>query len=67
MPRFAYLPHATIAHFTAQEPIDELPQLIGRWRDRRFGTFSVTAIEVVTMDVRLTYPRLAPYAAHQLD
>ena len=67
VPRFAYLPHMTIAHFTAEEPIDELPQLIGRWRDRRFGSIQVPAIEVVTMDVRLTYPRLATYAIHELD
>lgn len=66
VPRFAYLPHATIAHFTQTEPIDELPQLIGRWRDRRFGTFEVDKIEVLTMDVRLTYPRLAVYAVHDL-
>jgi 2'-5' RNA ligase len=67
VPRLAYLPHATIAHFTNEEPIDDLPQLIGRWRDRRFGTFEVSAIEVVTIDVRLTYPRLATYAVHELD
>lgn len=67
VPKFAYLPHMTIAHFTAEEPIDELPQLIGRWRDRRFGNVQVAAIEVVTMDVRLTYPRLATYAVHELE
>ena len=67
VPRFAYLPHCTVAHFTAEEPIDEIPKLIGRWRDRRFGTFTVTHIEVVTMDVRLTYPRLATYATYELE
>lgn len=66
VPRFAYLPHATIAHFTGDHPIDELPALIGRWRDRRFGAFEVASIEVVTLDVRLTYPRLATYADHPL-
>ncbi len=66
VPRFAYLPHATIAHFTADSPIDDLPTLIGRWRDRRFGTFEVAQIEVVTLDVRLTYPRLHTYATHPL-
>jgi 2'-5' RNA ligase len=66
VPRFAYLPHATIAHFTGTEPIGDLPQLIGRWRDRRFGNFDVTTIEIVTMDVRLTYPRLSTYAVHDL-
>jgi len=67
LPRFAYLPHATIAHFTAEEPTGDLAKLIGRWRDRRFGTFEVSAIEVMTMDVRLTYPRLATYAVHELE
>jgi hypothetical protein len=67
VPKFAYLPHCNIAHFTAESPIDDLPALIGRWRDRRFGAFEVSAIEVVTMDVRLTYPRLVPYAVHPLD
>jgi 2'-5' RNA ligase len=66
VPRFAYLPHATIAHFTAESPIDDLPALIGRWRDRRFGTFEVAQIEVVTLDVRLTYPRLQTYATYPL-
>lgn len=66
VPRFAYLPHATIAHFTAESPIDDLPALIGRWRDRRFGTFEVAEIEVVTLDVRLTYPRLLTYARFPL-
>jgi 2'-5' RNA ligase len=66
VPKFAYLPHVTLAHFTAPEPSGELPQLIGRWRDRRFGSLDVTSIEVVTMDVRLTYPRLATYAIHEL-
>lgn len=67
VPRFAYLPHVTIGHFTAPEPIDALPQLIGRWRDRRFGTIDVKQIEVMTMDVRLTYPRLASYATYELE
>ena len=53
-------------HSPAEEPIDELPSLIGRWRDRRFGTFEVSSIEVVTLDVRLTYPRLVTYADHPL-
>jgi 2'-5' RNA ligase len=67
VPRFAYLPHATIAHFTADSPIDDLPALIGRWRDRRFGVFNVVEIEVVTLDVRLTYPRLQTYARFPLQ
>ena len=66
VPKFAYLPHATIAHFTSEAPIDDLPALVGRWRDRRFGSFEVSSIEVVTLDVRLTYPRLVQYAVHTL-
>jgi 2'-5' RNA ligase len=63
VPRFAYLPHSTVAHFTSESPIDRLPATIAQWRDRRFGTFDVTQIELVTLRLDLPYPELETYAA----
>ncbi len=66
VPRFAYLPHSTLAHFTAESPIDRLPATIARWRDRRFGTFDVTEIELVTLRLDVPYPELETYAVFPL-
>jgi 2'-5' RNA ligase len=60
--RFAYLPHATIAHFTTDAPLGNLPAVIARWRDWRFGTIIVNEIEIVTLRVDDAYPELEPYA-----
>ena len=62
VPRFAYLPHTTIAHFTDEAPAGELAQTIGQWRDRRFGTFRVAELSVVTLDVDEAYPALHRHA-----
>jgi len=61
-PKYAYLPHTTIAHYTEEAPIDGLAAVISRWRDQRFGTFRVSQIEVVTLRLDETYPPLEPYA-----
>lgn len=61
-PRYAFLPHVTIAHYTAEAPIDGLAADLARWRDVRFVTFPVTAVEVVTLRLDEPYPRLEPYA-----
>jgi 2'-5' RNA ligase len=63
IPRFAYLPHVTIAHFTESAPIGNLPATIARWRDREFGAFNVEQLEVVTLRVDKPYPPLETYAA----
>jgi RNA 2',3'-cyclic 3'-phosphodiesterase len=62
VPRFAFLPHATIAHFTESAPIGDLPATIAQWRDRDFGTFRVEQIEIVTLRVDEPYPPLETYA-----
>jgi 2'-5' RNA ligase len=66
VPKYAYLPHTTIAHFTADAPIDHLPGLIAQWRDRRFGEFAVTEIEVITLRLDEPYPALESYATFPL-
>ena len=60
--RYAYLPHTTIAHYTADAPSDGLAGALAPWRDRQFGSFRVTAVEVVTLQRDQTYPRLEPLA-----
>ena len=61
-PCFAYLPHTTIAHFTAEAPSDGLAATLARWRDVRFGSFRVRDVEIVTLRVDEPYPSLEPYA-----
>ncbi len=61
-PRFAYLPHATVAHYTAEAPADGMAAALARWRDVRFGTFRVSQVEIVTLRLDEPYPPLEPYA-----
>lgn len=65
--RYAYLPHMTVAHYTEAAPIGNLPAIIARFRDRRFGTFRVSHIDVVTMNVREAYPVFDSYATIPLN
>ncbi|MEA2515066.1 MAG: hypothetical protein QOJ59_4555 [Thermomicrobiales bacterium] len=67
VPRFAYLPHCTVAHFTEEAPIGNLPATIARFRDRRFGTFQVDHIEVVTLRLDEPYPEMETYAVMPLS
>jgi 2'-5' RNA ligase len=60
--KFAYLPHATVAHYTADAPAGNLAAAIAPWRDRRFGTYKVNQVEIVTLRVDEPYPSLEPYA-----
>ncbi len=62
VPRFAYLPHTTIAHFTERAPIGNVPATLAKWRDREFGAFRVEEIEVVTLKLDEPYPPLETYA-----
>lgn len=62
VPRYAFLPHVTIAHYTAEAPADGLVADLARWRDVRFATFPVTAVEIVTLRLDEPYPELEPYA-----
>jgi 2'-5' RNA ligase len=62
VPRLAYLPHTTIAHFTEQAPIGNVPATLARWRDREFGAFHVDKIEVLTLKLDEPYPPLEAFA-----
>jgi len=66
VPRYPYLPHSTVAHYTAEVPVDGLPALIARWRDQRFGAFRVNEVEIVTLRLDEPYPALEPYAVFPL-
>lgn len=66
VPRFAYLPHLTVGHFTSQATIGNLPALIAPFRDRTFGKWTVTEIEIVTLRVDEPYPPLESFAALHL-
>lgn len=61
-PRYAYLPHSTIAHYTADAPVAGLAATLARWRDVRFGTVRVTEVEIVTLRLDQPYPPLESYA-----
>ena len=61
-PRYPYLPHVTIAHYTADAPIGNLPALLAQWRDHAFATLRVDQIEIVTLRLDDPYPPLTPYA-----
>ena len=58
--RFAYLPHATIAHYTAA-PAAGLAHGCP-WRDAPFGRFRATEVEIVTLRLDEPYPPLESYA-----
>ncbi len=61
-PKYAYVPHSTIAHYAAECAAPGLPEAISHWRDRRFGSFTVHEIEVVTIDLHEPYPELKTIA-----
>lgn len=61
-PRYAFLPHVTVAHYTAAVPNHGLAASLTPWRDVRFGSLLVPAVEIVTLRVDEPYPPLEPYA-----
>ncbi|MDQ3044247.1 MAG: 2'-5' RNA ligase family protein [Chloroflexota bacterium] len=66
IPRFAYLPHMTIAHYIADVPVGNLPAILATWRDHTFGTFTASVIEVVTLPVNEAYPPMTTVASFPL-
>jgi len=56
--RYAYLPIATIAHYTTNAPIGNLAAVLTPWRDQVFGEFQVNSIDVVKLQTGVTYPEL---------
>lgn len=56
--RYAYLPVATIAHYTQSAPIGHLAAALTPWRDQIFGTFPVASIDIVKVRTGVPYPDL---------
>ena len=57
-PKYGYVPHCTIAHYTEEQASAGLQETIAKWRDRRFGSFTVHDIEIITMELGQPYPAL---------
>jgi 2'-5' RNA ligase len=62
-PRYAYVPHTTVAHYTQDGPVPGLTDTIGALRDRRFGSFTVHEVDVVTLDRDRPYPEFISLAS----
>lgn len=63
VPKFPYLPHATVAHFLGGSPARDAAAAIAPWRNQVFGEFTVAEVEIVTLDSNEPYPPLESYAA----
>lgn len=61
-PQFAYVPHVTIAHYTAAAPNHHLAAVLSHWRRTAFGEIAVRDIEIATLRVEEPYPPLEPWA-----
>lgn len=62
VPRYPYLPHVTVAHFTEEQPLGDLPERLASWRGERFGGFTVEEIAVMALSTDEAYPPLETYA-----
>jgi 2'-5' RNA ligase len=65
-PRFSYLPHVTIGHYTAPTPAAAAIEVLSRWQDTLFGEFEVTEVEIATLATNEPYPEFQPYALFPL-
>lgn len=65
-PRFPYLPHVTVGHYTASAPAGPMTEALAPWRNTRFGEFDVTEVEIATIATDEPYPVLQPYAVFPL-
>lgn len=54
--RFPYLPHLSLGHYDRTAPIGNLPAALAEWRDMPIGRFVVEHVDVVTIDMRETFP-----------
>jgi 2'-5' RNA ligase len=61
-PRYPYLPHATVAHFTGDAPATGLVEALEPFRRQVFGRQHVGEIEIVTLRNDEPYPPLDSYA-----
>lgn len=63
VPAYPYLPHCTIAHYDGSTSPWEAVAVLKPRRFEVFGEFTVTEIEIVTLDPEETYSELRSYAA----
>jgi 2'-5' RNA ligase len=61
-PRFAYLPHLTVAHYAAAAPGHDIEAALSRWRTTPFGSLEVSAVEIALLRNDEPYPPLEPWA-----
>jgi 2'-5' RNA ligase len=54
--RYAYLPIATIGHYTESAPIGNLVAALTPWRDQIFGRFRAESIDIVKLRTGVPYP-----------
>jgi 2'-5' RNA ligase len=56
IPRYAYLPHVTIAHYLGSFDSMDTLKTLQQYRGVEFGSFPVTEIEIATLRVDIDYP-----------
>jgi 2'-5' RNA ligase len=56
IPRYAYLPHITVAHYLGEFPADDMIRTLQEFRETEFGVFRVTEVEIATLRVDIDYP-----------
>ena len=56
IPRYAFLPHLTVAHYLGNFDAFPTVKALQAFRDVVFGTFRVTEVEIATMRVDIDYP-----------
>ena len=62
VPRHAFLPQCTIAHFVGEAPAQPVREALAPFREILLGEVEVLEVEVVTFNTRQTYPQLDPFA-----
>jgi 2'-5' RNA ligase len=61
-PDYPYLAHCTVAHYDGTTPAQAAASVIEPWRHQVLGGFSVSEVEIVTLDPAEPYPQLTTYA-----
>jgi 2'-5' RNA ligase len=56
IPRYAYLPHLTVAHYLGDYDAYPTIKVLQQFRDVVFGSFRVTEVEIATLRVDIDYP-----------
>ena len=64
IPRYAFLPHLTVAHYLGNFDSYPTVKALQQFRDVAFGTFRVTEVEIATLRVDIDYPPI--YSSRKL-